>query len=102
MAGEEEPEFIDPDFAQRVVYHRWRAAWIEDEIEHCRILENTWERLRAQNEAVGSVSSLNLRVERTAREKAMLSGWLMEERELTRQASLSYQWESNRRDHDEE
>lgn len=102
MAGDEEPEFIEPDFAQRIIYHRWRAAWIEDEIEMCRILQNTWSRLRAQNEEVGSVSSLNLRVERTAREKAMLTGWLMEEQELERQARLSYEFEPKGRDHDGE
>lgn len=102
MAGDEEPEFIEPDFAQRIIYHRWRAAWIEDEIEQCRILQNTWARLRAQNEEVGSVSSLNLRVERTAREKAMLTGWLLEEQELERQARLSYEFELKGRDHDEE
>lgn len=95
---DEEPEFIEPDPVQRMIWHRWRAGQIYDFMQSAAQMVHSFEKMRATNQKVGNVSSLNLYIEKAKREQVMLWGWWQEEMEMERQATLDYEHEKAMRE----
>lgn len=79
-----DPEDDSPvwrDYCQEMIYHRWRAGRIREDLSSAQILRDTWLRLigeenRSHNE------TLQYRLEKTSREILMLESFLAETKHL--------------------